>query len=339
MRNRLIKSCLSLTPQSISHWLTGDFVPVFMLHRLVDSHGERDVGKINLIRHYLEYIRKHHYQPISLQELFDYLSHDEPLPERAVVFTVDDGFADQFEYLPPVFAQYDVPLTCFVITDFLDGKLWPWDDQVKYIFYNTKISNFSVRLPNEMVFKAEIMHKKSRVLERRRLIGILKAQNQTCIYKWLDSLYKAAELDTPGSVPHEFSPASWEQANQFVQSGHAIAAHTKTHRILSQLSDAEAYDEIIGSYEFLKTRVVDCADIFAYPTGLPSDFGQREIDIIKSSPISGSVTTVSDAARPGYPLEAVPRFSLPESMTDFLQTLSFIEVLKNKARGIGPGLK
>ena len=339
MRSRLIKSCLSLTPQSISHWLAGDFVPVFMLHRLVDSHGECDTDKINLIRHYLEYIRKHRYQPISLKELFDYLSHDEPLPERAVVFTVDDGFVDQFEYLAPVFTQYDVPLTCFVITDFLEGELWPWDNQVKYIFHNTKISNISVRLPNEKVFTAEITNKKSRILWRLRLIGMLKAQNQTHLYKWLDRLYKAAELDIPRSIPYEFSPASWEQANQFVRSGHAIAAHTKTHRILSRLSDAEVYDEIIGSYEFLKTRVVDCADIFAYPTGLPSDFGQREINIIKSSPISGSVTTVSDAARPGYPLEAVPRFSLPDNMTDFLQALSFIEVLKNKARGIGPGLK
>ena len=336
MHSRLIKSCLSVTPQSISRWLAGDFVPVFMLHRLVDGHGERDTDKMSLLRHYLEYIRKNHYQPISLQELFDYLSHDEPLPERAVVFTVDDGFADQFEYISPVFSEYDVPLTCFVITDFLEGKLWPWDDQVKYIFYNTRTSNISVRLPDEKVFKAEIANNKSRVVARLRLIEMLKMQNQTHLYKWLDSLYKAAEMDIPESIPQEFSPASWGQANQFVRSGHAIAAHTKTHRILSQLNDAEAYDEIIGSYKFLKTRVVDCADTFAYPTGRISDFGQREMDIIKSSSISGSVTTESDAARPGYPLEAVPRFSLPDNMTDFLQTLSFIEVLKNKIRGIGP---
>ena len=314
-------------------------MPVFMLHRLVDSRYERDDAKINQLRSYLKYIRKHHYKPITLQELFDCLNRDEPLPERAVVFTVDDGFADQFEFISPVFSEYDVPLTCFVITDFLDGKLWPWDDQVKYVFNNTRTTVFSVRLPNETVFKADLGSENSRDSERRRLLGLLKKQNQSRIYEWLENLYQAAELDVPASIPQEFSPASWQQANQFVQSGHAIAAHTKTHRILSQLTDAEAYEEIIGSYEALKTRVPGCADTFAYPTGLLSDFGQREMDIIKHSPMTGSVSTVCDAARPGYPLQAVPRFSLPENMTDFLQYLGFLEVLKNKVRGIGPDLK
>jgi peptidoglycan/xylan/chitin deacetylase (PgdA/CDA1 family) len=336
MRNLLIKSCLYLTPQSISHRLAGEFVPVFMLHRVADSQGEYDDCKISQLNDYLEYIRKHHYQPISLQKLFDYLISDQPLPKRAVVFTMDDGFEDQFECLSPVFTRYDVPLTCFVITDFLQRKLWPWDDQVKYIFYYTKLSSFSVRLPDETIFKVEVDNDDNRVIQRRRLIEQLKAQNQTHMYKWLHTLYQAAQLDTPATIPDEFAPASWEQVNQFVRTGHAVAPHSKTHRILSRLDDVEVLDEIIGSYEFLKTRV-ECADIFAYPTGQSSDFGNREKDIIKSSPMSGSVTTVIDAARPGYPLEAVPRFSLPDNMGDFLQTLSFIEVLKNKVRGIGPG--
>ena len=336
MRDLLVKSCLSLTPQSLSHWLTGDFVPVFMLHRLVDSHGERDEGKISQLHQYLQYIRKHHYAPVSLQEVIDCLNRSEPLPEHAVVFTMDDGFADQIEYISPVFTQYDVPITCFVITDFLEGKLWPWDDQVKYIFSNTKTSGFSLRLPDKADFKTEKLHEKNRGSERRRMLGMLKLQSQTGIYDWLHKLYVAAELDVPGSVPYDFSPASWEQVSQFVQSGHSVAAHTKTHRILTQLSDTETCDEIIGSYEFLKTRVPACADTFAYPTGQVSDFGHREMDIIKKSSISGSVSTLSDAVRPGYPVEALPRFSLPENMTDFLQYLDFLEVLKNKVRGIGP---
>ena len=291
---------------------------------------------VNLLCDYLEYIRKHRYKPISLQELFDYFGHDEPLPERAVVFTMDDGFADQFEYVSPVFTRYDIPLTCFVITEFLEGKLWPWDDQVRYIFDNTKLMSFSLRLPDEDAFTANFTLDQGRTLERHRLIAILKAQTQSSIYEWLKNLYTAAEVDMLEGIPQEYTPASWNQAREFVKKGHAIAAHSKSHRILTRLNNDEALDEIIGSYEFLKTRVEDCADTFAYPTGRLGDFGRREMDIIKSSPITGSVTTYADAARPGYPLEAVPRFSLPDNMTDFLQTLSFIEVLKNKARKIGP---
>jgi len=339
MRDQLIKTCLSLTPQVVARRLSGDFVPIFMMHRAVDDSGEYNGSEIKRLEQYLEYIRKHRYQPISLQSLFSSLAHGEALPSRAVVFTVDDGFADQFEFIAPVFTRYDVPATCFVITDFLDGKLWPWDDQVKYVFSQTRSSRFSVCLTNEKVFDADISGEKSRERERHRLIQLLKAQDQASLYDWLEKLYSAAEVDVPTDVPLAFSPASWDQVRQFVRDGHDVAAHTRTHRILSRLSDAEAYDEIVGSYEILKNRVADCADTFAYPTGRASDFGQREMAIIKASPISGSVTTESDAARRGYQVEAVPRFSLPDNMTDFLQYLSFIEVLKNRLRKIGPKVR
>lgn len=336
MRDFLIKTCLTLTPQSLSHWLAGDFVPVFMMHRVVDSNDDPVIRKIDQIRHYLEYIRKHHYQPISLSQLSYYLKHNEPLPRRAVVFTVDDGFADQFEYLSPVFTQYDVPLTCFVITDFLDGKLWPWDDQVAYIISKTEKSSFTISLPDDELYTCKLESDvKSNIIESLR--NKLKSKDQTNLYSWLLNLYNTAEVEVPSQPPIQYRAGSWGQANEFVRCGHSIAAHTKTHRILSRLNDIEVRDEIIGSYRHLKAKVPDCSDVFAFPTGRPVDFGAREKQIVADSPVIGAVSTVPDAIRPGYEIEALPRFGLPGRMSDFLQYLSFVEVLKNKVRGFGPG--
>lgn len=335
MRNFLIKSCLSLTPQKLSHWLVGDFVPVFMMHRVVDSNFEPDADKINRLRHYLEYIRKHHYQPISLSQLSYHLLNGEPLPQRAVIFTVDDGFADQFEYLSPVFTQYDVPLTCFVITEFLDGKLWPWDDQVAYIIDASEKLAFTVDLPGGGVFACKLEpDNKATIIGSLR--AELKSRDQTNLYSWLLDLYNAAEVEVPAQPPLQYRAGSWEQANEFVRLGHSIAAHTRTHRILSRLNDAEVRDEIIGSYRYLKTKVPGCSGVFAYPTGRPVDFGVREKQIIADSPMLGAVSTVPDAVRFGYAIEALPRFGLPGCTSDFLQCLSFIEVLKNRVHGIGP---
>ena len=52
------------------------------------------------------------------------------------------------------------------------------------------------------------------------------------------------------------------------------------------------------------------------------------------SPIIGAVSTIPDAVRRGYRIEALPRFGLPDNMSAFLQYISFIEGLKNKVRKI-----
>jgi len=259
----------------------------------------------------------------------------EPLPKKCVAFTVDDGFADQFELLAPIFSQYDIPLTCFVITGLLDGILWPWDDQVKYIITTTKIKSFSVNLPDGEQFCYNL----DQIRDAASIDSLrfkLKNQDQTHLYDWLHNLYNVAEVEIPIQPPIQYRAGSWEQANAAVRSGHSIAAHTKTHRILSRLNDTEASEEIIGSYQHLKSRVPESGDIFAYPTGRPIDFGVREEKIIMNSPIIGAVSTVSDSVRKGYMLEALPRFGLPNNMGDFLQYLSFIEVFKNKVRKIEP---
>ena len=333
MRTSLVKSILSIVPQAISHKLVDEFVPIFMMHRIIDNNGDPDLAKVKHLQACLEYIRKHAYQPIALDDMCKLFASCEPLPRKSVVFTVDDGFADQFEQLAPIFSQYDVPLTCFLITDMLDGILWPWDDQVKYIISATKLSSFLAKLPNDEQFLCNFDGEGAEVvIEKLRFR--LKNQDQTQLYDWLQNLYNVAEVDVPNQPPLQYKSASWEQANEFVDNGHSVAAHTKTHRILSRLNDTEVREEILGSYEYLKKRIPGSSDMFAYPTGRSTDFGVREENIIKDSPIICAVSTIHDAVRMGCELTALPRYTFPNNVGDFLQCLSFIEILKKKVRNI-----
>jgi peptidoglycan/xylan/chitin deacetylase (PgdA/CDA1 family) len=66
------------------------------------------------------------------------LSQAGPLPEHAVAITVDDGYRDFLAHAHPVFSKYEIPVTVFPVSDFLDKRTWLWWDQVEYLFKQTQ---------------------------------------------------------------------------------------------------------------------------------------------------------------------------------------------------------
>lgn len=65
--------------------------------------------------------------PISLNELVNGLNAGK-LPRRAVVLTIDDGYADIWYRAYPILEQYEILATLFVVSGFL-GRQFSWDSQ------------------------------------------------------------------------------------------------------------------------------------------------------------------------------------------------------------------
>ena len=330
MKRQLIRLASTPVPQWIGRLLAGRFLPIFMLHRCVDEQGEADRQQLRILRRQLQYIRDRGYQPLRLLDLMQRMEQGEPLPERCAVFTVDDGFFDQAEILGPLFAEFDIPFTCFVITDFLDEKLWSWDDHMVYALAQSRKPLIELTLPDNSRFRFD-----TRVFFKpqiRKLRQALKSGDQTHIYEWLQQLYQAAEVEVPAETPAAYRPMSWDQAAGLVHSGHDIAPHTRSHRILSRLNDEDAEREIIGSWETLQQRLPDSVPVFAYPTGRAQDFTRRDRDTVEKSPMIGAVSTVPEAVIPASDRYALPRYGMPHNMTDFIQYLDWIEVVKSRFR-------
>jgi len=68
------------------------------------------------------------YRVVRLSELSGFLAGRQPLPQRAVVVTFDDGYESFYRQAFPVLKKYGLPATVFVYTDFLgggDALTWP----------------------------------------------------------------------------------------------------------------------------------------------------------------------------------------------------------------------
>lgn len=287
---------------------------IFMLHRLRPAHeGGPDRAALYKM---LAFVRRHRYRVMDLEQAVNPATR---LTAPTIAFTADDGYADQAE-LADLFADFEVPLTIFVVTGFLNRELWLWDDKIKYLFGATKRTMLRVECGTE-TREYRCQDVAARTAAMRDFRNLCKRVSEGEVDAALRSLAEAAEIDLPPAPPASFAALSWEDARRLERRGTRFGPHSHTHRILSRLSgDAEAANEIVRSWGVLRRQLSNPAPIFCYPTGRWVDFGLRETELLRAAGIRAAVAAEDGPvgrAQLAHTPYALCRTSLPASPQRF----------------------
>lgn len=309
---------------------------IFFLHRFsvpdlgVFGHDPTE------LRGRLEYLRKHRYQLLGIEDLIAGVEQRRSLSARTVVFTVDDGYADFAAIAAPIFAAYDCPVTVFLITDFVAGRLWNWWDKVEWAFRESPRREFHFEIANAPLSlawsdQAERMVASETVVER------LKRVPDTEKESLLAQLALALDVSFPTGVPQRDGAMTWNEVRRCAAKGATFGPHTVTHPILSQVSEARARDEIFQSWHTVKTESNAPVPVFCYPNGTPADFSGREESAVAEAGMKGALSTVETSIRSsdrGIHLKdwfAIPRFNYPDGYSSFVQIVSGLHSLRETA--------
>jgi len=310
---------------------------IFMLHRFQDT--ERGIAgcDISNLREGLSYLVKNRYELVSLMDLFDRLAGNGPLPSGAVAFTIDDGYIDQARAAAPVFAEFNCPVTTFVSTGFLDGKLWFWWDQIEHVFEHVSRGTVQVRMGGELLeYRWDDANKRAQAqmdfTERCKLVS------NTEKLAAIAQLAQDASVEIPKIPPHHCAPMSWEDLRMCEKMGMTFGPHTVTHPVLSRTTDDVMSQEITESWTRLCAEARNPVPVFCYPNGGLADFGDREIGVLRRLGFLGAV--VGD---PGYADARVfqqsrndrfkvQRFSFPDDLPNMIQYVSGVERFKQMWR-------
>ncbi len=104
-------------------------VPVLMYHAFsADSAGERFVMPARTFAQQMRLLGLLRYRPIGLEELAAALREGRPLPRRAVVITIDDGYSDNAEVALPILRRHRFPASVFLVSERLDASN-DWDTE------------------------------------------------------------------------------------------------------------------------------------------------------------------------------------------------------------------
>jgi len=310
--------------------ITNTRATIFMLHRFrvpdlgISGHDPE------ALRRNLAYLRKCRYELLPLDVLLHRLREGQPL-KRAVAFTIDDGYFDHAEIAAPVFAEFDCPVTYFLPTGFIDGKVWLWWDRLMHIFQETRKRELTARVgTKEVRYYWDSPATRSRVWWdlNMKCQDAREAHRLSCI----NDLSREAEVDLPSSPPARFAPMSWHTARKLESCGVSFGAHTVTHPVLGTTSAEQAEWEITESWKRLNAELAKPVPLFCYPNGRSQDIGEREISTLRTLHLQGGLM-----AHPGELSRTtveyrVPRFPYSDHLKELLQGLSGLEHLKARFR-------
>lgn len=101
-------------------------VPILMYHYISELPSDANDIRRGLsippaqFEAHLRYLKSNGYHTISLHQLLLHLTRGEPLPEKPIILTFDDGYRDNYDRAFPLLQKYGFSATFFLITNFID---------------------------------------------------------------------------------------------------------------------------------------------------------------------------------------------------------------------------
>ncbi|MCK9488768.1 MAG: polysaccharide deacetylase family protein [Xanthomonadales bacterium] len=207
----------------------------------------------------LSYLGRH-YQFISLDTLLHCYEKRQPVPEKSVVLTFDDGFRDNLDNALPVLEKHGAPATIFVVTGALTNGDLPWSQRLGYLFQNTTRDQVHHRLtgPEPAPLATPAQRKAAYQRCKPALAAMLWQQRDQS----LAELASLLDVDPPRD-----RMLNWTQARALQAQGIGIGAHTWSHALLASIPPAEASWEMRKSREDLREHLGIEQPSFCFPAG------------------------------------------------------------------------
>jgi peptidoglycan/xylan/chitin deacetylase (PgdA/CDA1 family) len=257
-------------------------------------------------RNHLEIISGN-FNLVSLASLLAMKERGEPL-KGIVSITFDDGCEDFFHYAVPELLSRNIPATIFITTGYSGEKFW-WDEVSDLMSRGCRDKDkmaieFHVN-GGKRVF-SNLADEKSAGVAVREICDQLLKLEPSRRSQVIGQIRRQTDKDrTSTSTPRAMTQKQLQELSEIPLV--EIGAHSVTHPLLSQLSEAEQVSEIQDSKSVLEAlgRTVRG---FSYPNG---SYSHQTRDLVKSCGFDYACTSRQAAVRRRSDNYQLPRIWAP----------------------------
>jgi peptidoglycan/xylan/chitin deacetylase (PgdA/CDA1 family) len=313
----------------IKKWLqTQPRAVILAYHRVIDIDSDPQLLNVSP-EHFAQHLKviRQCYQPISLRDLVHQLDEGQ-VPDRAVVITFDDGFADNLHYAKPLLERHQIPATVFVTAGAVDKPIefW-WHDLERILLQPGTLPNQLSLTINGVAYERHLGDSATyseAEYQRYHAWDVLKPKSPTprhTLYRELCSLIRPLSTSTRQQLireivvwagvteagrPENLALTCAELQRLAIGNLVEVGTHTMTHPVLSAISKAEQQSEIQQSKETLEHLLKQPVTSFAYPYGTKADYTSETVEIARSLGLSCTCSNFE-----GVVWKGVDRFQLP----------------------------
>lgn len=246
---------------------------IFMLHRVDDINYNKfffnEELKVN--PQFLEIFilsLKEHYEFISIDDLYNTKIKRDKYQKPFAIFTIDDGYKDNYKNAYPIFEKHNIPFVIYLATDLIDNPkpfLW-W-----YYLEEMITNNDFLELSTGELIECNKYEDKLRVFNelRNRVISF------PC--DLADSLFRNLFNKYPEELSVDYSELmlNWDEILEMSKNPLCtIGAHSKSHCRLSLLSYEAIYNEILSPKTIIEKKIGKQVNHFSYPYGSSIDINK-----------------------------------------------------------------
>ncbi|HIG0362265.1 TPA: polysaccharide deacetylase family protein [Clostridium sporogenes] len=95
-------------------------IPVLMYHSIDYEKGNELRLPKEQFKEQMKYLKDNGYTTLTLKELHNFLDKNNPIPEKSIVITLDDGYVDNYNNAYPILKELGINATIFVVTSNID---------------------------------------------------------------------------------------------------------------------------------------------------------------------------------------------------------------------------
>jgi len=310
----------------------GGTAVVLLYHRVADL--ERDpqllaVGRANFESQVRMLAGS--YRMLSLTELLAALQR-RTVPDRAVVVTFDDGYADNLTAAEPVLAAHGVPATVFVSSGHVGAEHGFWWDELerlvlcpgslpRHIDLETPGGSYSARLTDCRTYSDSDAERNAswnvlapdanaRQELYRRLAAFLRPLAPGDRESALEQLRGLAQIDSGDTTdPRATHRPLTEQEVARLDASTVVdvGAHTLRHAVLSSLTPDEQRAEIAADRDALATMCGRSIGTFSYPYGDLDTYTDETVGIVRACGFAGACANHLGLVKPWTDPYRLPR--------------------------------